>query len=255
MPDHTLDQSAPGVLVTRASERSSALVSSLNTAGFRAVELPCLAIRMLSTDTGGFKHQKLDTVIFTSYHAVDSMHKAQPFPWRDFTGQILAIGPATAQRLADLGQPVTCQPLHPYNSEALLRLDELTSGDNQSIAIVKGKGGRNYLQHALQERGFNVCTIDSYERILPEHQTSTIDAVFKPGVVDVITVTSNEVLHNLLQLAGSRNSKRLFDLPVITGSQRAAVLSRELGFSNTVIVADSPGDAALLSALQRWREV
>ncbi len=248
------DKSLPGVLVTRAAERARVLVETLNTNGFRAVELPSITIKELPVDTRAFSELSVDAVIFTSQHAVDSMHKARAFPWTDYTGGLFAIGPATANRLATLKQSLTRQPVHPFNSEALLSLEEFKNGKHRIVAIVKGKGGRDYLQQELSKRGVELHNIESYERVLPQYPGAKLDTVFTPDAVDVISVTSNEVLKNLLLIAGTRHTNFLLGLPVIVGSQRAANLAGELGFSNDIIVAGSPGDADMLSALQSWRQ-
>lgn len=245
------NKSAPGILVTRAKERSAGLVEDLNSGGFRAVELPCLTIHPIPVNTDSFSLQNVDAVIFTSYHAVESMHSALPFPWTHVDSQVFAIGPATAEQLAELKQNITRQPVHPYNSEALLTFKEFENGENKTAAVVKGKGGRDHLQQELPKRGFRVCMIDSYERVLPEYDTAAIDAVFEPGVINAVTVTSNEVLQNLLQLAGARHKQYVLGLPLVVGSPRAATLAGELGFNSRIVVAKSPGDTDMLSAVQQ----
>ena len=76
---------------------------------------------------------------------------------------------------------------------------------------------------------------------------------WQPGALDVITITSNETLQNLFDMAGSEGQPLLRRLPLVVASRRQALLAEQLGFSQAVRVADNASDEALLAALQRFR--
>ena len=223
----------------------------LQNEGFEAVRMPCIEIHQKQPEKP-FKPSDFDVVIFTSYHAVEAMRLYCPFPWAASATKILAIGPTTAKQLAGHNQTLFEKPPHPYNSEALLTTATLKSGQGRTVAIVKGVGGRGLLKQTLQNRGFTVTCVDTYERRLPEINNNKLQCVFLNSPVDIVTITSNEILQNLIRLAGDRYREHLLRLPLVVGSPRAAQLAKEIGFHNDTVIASSPGNPGLLEAIKQW---
>jgi len=239
------------VLVTRPSEQSAALVALLQNEGFATQQLPCIEIHY-QQPLNTFTPADFDVVIFTSYHAVQGMRALHPFPWTADKPKLLAIGPATADQLTGQDQTLIEAPSSPYNSEALLTTATLKSGHGRSVAIIKGVGGRELLKQTLQNRGFTVTCVDMYERSLPEVNNDKLEAVFLNSPADIVTITSNEILQNLIRLAGDRYREHLFRLPLAVGSPRAAQLAKEIGFQNETVIARTPGNPGLLEAVKQW---
>jgi len=260
----TVSTSGIRVLVTRPRQQAEAFVLQLLEAGFKTVELPCIEISPLATATAragalapgaadsGFDHSDYDVVVFTSVHAVAALRPVPPFPWQSGKTAVLAVGPATAKSLKDCGQNVTEDPLHPFNSEALLKTATLNSCKPLRVAIIKGVGGREVLEENLQQRSFSVNNIITYKRVLPKTSKAQLEAAFLNSPVDIVTITSNEMLHNLIQLAGDRFREQLIRLPLAVSSPRAAELAKNIGFQNAIMVASEPGNSGLLSAIRQW---
>ena len=269
------------VLVTRPEHQTRAFVLLLEQAGYEAETLPCIGIRPSPLDfdflrcheligevqnTGGgaaaasddvtateLQLEHIDAVVFTSTNAVDSLVLQFPLPWKLGNCAILAVGPATAEKLETYGLKLAERPLPPYNSEALLKSATLCSNDLQKVVIVKGTGGRDFLQKSLEKLGVTVFTLNTYERFLPDIAESRLSRVFLKSPVDIVTITSNETLNNLALLAGTRYISLLLKLPLVVSSSRAAVLAKELGFQNTIAVAEAPGNLGLIETITNWK--
>ena len=266
------------VLVTRPEHQSRAFVSLLEKSGYQAETLPCIGIRPVPLDIGYLHTHSLvgssqgsisktpdesyavdllldnfDAVIFTSSNAVESLIQRFPLPWNSGSCAILAVGPATAEKLERCGIKLAERPQPPYNSEALLKSATLCSNDLQKVVIVKGTGGRDFLQKSLEKLGVTVFTLNTYERFLPDIAESRLSRVFLKSPVDIVTITSNESLNNLALLAGTRYISLLLKLPLVVSSSRAAVLAKELGFQNTIAVAEAPGNLGLIETITNWK--
>ena len=247
------------VLVTRPERQSETLVLLLEEAGYQPELLPCIGIRPLSLDfsAAGTSERLLlddyDVVVFTSSNAVESLFGQLSVPLSTGKCDILAVGPATASALENHGLKVSESPQIPYNSEALLKSATLCDRNLQRVLIIKGTGGRNFLQKSLEKQGLKVFTLATYERYLPEIAEPLLERVFLNSPVDIVTITSNDTLNNLALLAGEQYRKLLLRLPLAVSSSRAADLAKEIGFQNTIAVADAPGNLGLVKAISNWK--
>ena len=79
-----------------------------------------------------------------------------------------------------------------------------------------------------------------------------LDALRQHDPIDIIVITSNEGLTNLLRMAGTNQRAWLLDTPLVVISQRTAALATELGFKQPPWVADKADDNGLLAAIIAW---
>lgn len=245
------------VLVTRPQHQQNPFVEMLESAGAQAISLPTIEIAPLATRATEKLAQLASSsgsptlLIFTSINAVNYANQAYPMPWQS-THSALAIGKATAHRLEALGMPVAYPPRSPYNSEACLELIEENWENLQNVAIIKGEGGRTLLQDSLREQRKTVEFIDVYRRILPHTGEETVNSVFLNSEPDIVSITSNESLRNLVLLAGDRFAEPLKLLPLAVNSERCARLAKALGFKSRVLIAQTPGDQGQFEAINLW---
>lgn len=244
------------VLITRPLGQQASIVNLLNSTGAVVKSLPCLQISPIANADTVRKQlqatQTTDVVIFTSTNAVQYAHSLLPMPWTDNPRLLLATGPATAEQLSYYEMSVVEKPQKPFNSEALLNLHILQQKSLQKVAIVKGEGGREHLAKTLSKRGITVDLISVYKRLCPEYSRATIDTLFLNSPPDIVTITSNEALKNLVTIAGNTHQTLLLKLPLIVNSERCASLAKKLGFQSQVIVASLPGDHGQLEAVKQW---
>ena len=243
-----MSSSSAHILNTRPSGQHLAFTHSLEALGFTVSHLPCLAIR-------GLREPQLeknlaahfDFVLFTSANAVRFAHEQQPFPWNNVS--VHAIGAATALALQTLHQPLAMQPLAPFNSEAYLA--QLAPLDPARLLLIKGEGGRGLIATQLQAMGWRVSSLDLYRRELPAIDALMSARIFSHSPPDIISITSNESLDNLVILAGEFLPE-LLRIPLVVNSQRAADQAMRLGFLVTPLVASPPGDQGQIDAIRQW---
>ena len=247
-------RASPRILVTRPAAQAERLCSLIEAAGGEAVRLPAIAIREpvdprpLAALVAAL--DSYDLAVFISVNAVD---KGLDFilsrrAWPAHT-RIATVGVRSAAALAQHGLRVDLVPEHSYNSEALLALDELQDMTGKRVVIFRGNGGRELLHDTLVRRGASVEYVEVYRRVCPEVAAETMRQLLRPGALDCITITSNEILQNLYVLAGPRGQPLLRDIPLVVAGGRQAELAATLGFTRPSVIAANAGDAAMLAAV------
>jgi uroporphyrinogen-III synthase len=124
------------------------------------------------------------------------------------------------------------------------------------VLIVKGVGGREFLQHELSRRGAQVVLAEVYRREPTPHDAAALAdlaAQFAAGGIQIITATSAEIAAGLVS-AATPALRREFDRAhwVVPGARVAAAL-REHGLTAPVLQAETARDQDLVAAIVRWR--
>jgi len=237
------------VLVTRPAEQAADFAEKISEAHGRPVSFPALeilgpedkhAVRARLADLGA-----VDTLIFVSANAVRYAFPLMPdnIP---LDQQIAAVGSATARILEEYGLDPTLVPER-MDSEGLLALPQLQSVQGRRILIVRGNGGRETLRETLESRGARVDYVEVYRRQLPKRNPSNLIRNWDQ-LVDVVTVTSVQILENLFALLGEQGEQVLQTTPLLTGSERIAEQAQARG-CRKVLVAASALDGDMLKAL------
>ncbi|MGD8558917.1 MAG: uroporphyrinogen-III synthase, partial [Gammaproteobacteria bacterium] len=105
----------------------------------------------------------------------------------------------------------------------------------------------------LRERGAAVEYLECYRRVQPDVDPAILTEPLQQGAVDIVIVTSNEGLENLLAMAGDQAAEQLLTLPLIVVSERSRDRARQLGFRGEVIIAQQPSDQGLIDAVLQWK--
>lgn len=236
------------VLVTRPALQADALCQRITSLGGEVARLPVLAIEPRTIDVPTLAY---DLLIFISTNAVQhgqAVLAAQP------QARIAAVGAATAQALQALGQSIDITPEHAANSETLLA-HPLLQSPPASILIVRGSGGRELLRDTLTARGSRVDVAEVYERVAVAPATECYQALQRQlnnDELDIISITSVDILRALDTLLDVEIRELVHDCTLLAGSARIAKAARDSGWRGEHIVAESPEDAALVTALTRW---
>lgn len=255
-----------GVLVTRPAGQAERLCQLVSEAGGEPVPFPTLEIR--ATTEPEQARQLLmapwDLMLFVSRNAVDCAIELLPPGLRErwtasspeqqtagAAGRPLrgAVGRATAAALREHGLEPDLVPASGFDSEALLALPALTQVAGKRVLIVRGEGGRPLLGDTLRERGAEVAFAEVYRRTRPDVDLSTELAAWRDRL-GFVTATSDEVLHNLLEMLGPANRGWLLSMPLVVISDRGGATAMQLGFRR-VAVADETSDEGILEALCR----
>ncbi|UCB54169.1 MAG: uroporphyrinogen-III synthase [Thiotrichales bacterium] len=234
------------VLVTRPVQRAAGLCRLIEQAG--GIALPFAAIEITApADTQRREYARdhlaeFSLAIFISPTAVEKTFEF--FEELPVNIRITAIGSRTASALESRGLNIDIKP-DGHDSESLLEHPELQAEciAGKSILIFKGEGGRELLGETLQSRGAEVVYADMYRRALPS-STEKLDQYLTEA--DVITVSSNEGLQNLFELASEKT--QLVRHCLIVPGKRAYTLAKKLGFSK-ILTAENATDEAFLNAL------
>jgi len=245
------------VLVTRPAGQADRLHDLVAAAGGKPVRLPAIEIH----DTLELERlQKVlmqldsyDLAVFISVNAVDkAMEYCRVLPAWPASVQIATVGMRSAEALEAYGLTVDLVPEHRFNSEALLALPALQDMTGKRVVIFCGNGGRNTLRDTLVKRGANVDYVEVYRRVCPNVEPESLLHLWQPGLLDVISIASNETLQNLYDMAGAEGQPDLCRLPLVVASQRQAVLAEKLGFSQTPVVAENACDEAIIAGLKTF---
>jgi uroporphyrinogen-III synthase len=240
-----------GVAITRPLEQAQTLTQLIQDAGGTVISFPLIAISALN-DYSQFNRviadiQHYDWLIFISSNAVEN---GMPRLFKQGLPQHLrfaAIGPVTAQKLAEFGIEETLIPQGKFDSESLLSLPEMHAMQGKKVMIVRGVGGREVLAETLKARGAEVSFAECYQRINPQHNCEVLAQAYANKQLHSIVVTSSEAMRYLLDLAG--NSVWLKQVTLCVNHARIAELPLSMGFKT--VIAEAPGDAAMLNLLLR----
>jgi len=234
------------VLVTRPKHQQSVFLKSCSEAGLETVTLPCIDILPVECELTSANVKQPELVFFTSRNAVEFAHAILPLPWK--SARVYAIGRATERVLRKLGQKLVHPPVEPYNSEAFLEWYE-TQEPIKTALIVKGMGGRDLIETQLQANGVDVTTKSVYKRVSPVVSDAERQRVFVDSPPHIISITSDEVLRNLVNIAGPEHASVLHAAHLVVNSERCADMASRLGFDHSIRVANPPGDIGQMAAI------
>lgn len=255
MPDRLHEIS---IVVTRPAQQAGSLKQALQAQGAQVIALPVFAIQQVEDADLQQVQQHLqqlasyDIVVFISANAVRFTLALLDAQQRLALGncRIAAIGRKTAAALQAQGLAVDFVPAEGFTSEDLLALPNLQQLQGQRILIARGQGGRELLAKTFSQRGAQVDYADTYVRACPPRPADDLKQHHQAQQLDIIALTSSEGIANLLEMQG--DPEWIKGVPLLLGSQRMAMTARQLGFTGTLVVADNPGDEAMLRALVQW---
>ncbi len=239
------------IAVTRPVDQAQALCEAITHLGGRAVLFPLLAIAPLP-DYHAFEQQlvQLETTDWAIFISSNAVNYAMPRVLRHYGNvpdnlKFAAIGHQTAKELSHYGVRNVLTPHTRFDSETLLALPEMHDVANMKIAIFRGVGGRELMAETLTARGASVYFAECYQRINPQTDTNLLAELWHNGELQAVIVTSSEAMRYLLDLAGA--SEWIRHVTLCVNHARIAELPLQFGFK--VLIADAPGDDALLKKL------
>ncbi|NOT11322.1 MAG: uroporphyrinogen-III synthase [Methylococcaceae bacterium] len=244
---------APHILVTRPVHQADNLCQLIAQRGYIAVPFPSLEIVKYG-DSGTIQNvlanlDRFHWVIFISANAVNFALQANGGKIEPHKStRIAAIGHATAQALENAGIPVDLTPANGFTSEALQAMPQLQLCLGHRCLIVRGRDGREELADALKGKGILVEYLETYQRVIPDIDSLPVISLLIRNELNIITITSGEALHNLLNMLGKEYHYQLFDIPLVVVSERIKSIARQLGFKR-IAVTDNPSDEAILNTI------
>jgi uroporphyrinogen-III synthase len=240
-----------GVLVTRPPEAAGDLVNAIEAEGGSVVLFPAIEILPLDPAEVARERRRLrepDIALFVSANAVryGLEHAGK--------GKIAAIGPATAAAIEAAGRIVDIRPASGFDSEHLLAEPALSDVDGAVVRILRGRHGRELIAESLTARGAKVEFLPVYDRRKPDYAPAVVadlEASWRAGDVDVVTVMSIESLTNLVELLTAWCKARLALTPLVTPAARVLKEALALYPDMPVALAKGPGAVEMVHAIAR----
>lgn len=239
---------ALSVIVTRPAAQAHSLCARIEAAGGEAIAFPVMTIeRIAVTSPAG----PFDAIIFTSANAVQHGQPHMPYG----TTRVAAIGNATAKALQSADVVVDLIAPPPHTSESLLAMPEFSDVAGKRILIVRGAGGRDVLRTTLSERGAIVELLDVYRRVAlkpADAELAALEERWHSGGVDVVTLTSVDILECLLAALTARGRDLLLHTPFVAVSERIAAAARVQGLAGHCMLARAADDDSIVGAIAQW---
>jgi uroporphyrinogen III methyltransferase / synthase len=210
------------IVVTRARAQSSDLVQQLNTLGAEVIEFP--TIRIVPPESWEPLDRAIQNlhnyhwVIFTSVNGVESFQQRLTHSGFDTRklGQIkvAAIGPATADRLQQIGLKADIQP-EKFVAESLIQaLNQRASIKMQNFLLPRADKARSLLKDELIKAEANVNETVAYRTIVESDHRDDIIQKLESGTVDLLTFSSSSTVENFVEILGRDQLPLLKDLTV-----------------------------------------
>lgn len=248
------------VVLTRPRGQNKNLLECLSGRGLSCIELPMLEIAMLDAAEAiaaahvqiGSLHQ-YDYALFVSANAVESAAKFCRQQGVEWPAELCCIGmgAATEKAIEHNGWhllPQGAESVASLSSELMMQQPWAQLVKGLQVVIVKGEGGREYMQQTLADRGAHVAELLLYRRERPvysnEFLSRSLCEVAQSAQSSAIVLASADTLnnwHHALEQSGLIALKRQLNL--VVPSQRVAELAREKGFSEIRVASGASNDA------------
>ena len=257
------------VLVTRARSQASRLAQLLEANGAQCVEFPAISVVPVSDpapmdaaisrltrhdSTSGMGY---DWVTFTSPNGVRGFRsrlEALGLDARALGGvKFAAVGPATAQALADMGIRADLLP-GDYLAAAVVEEFRRAGFRGGSVLHLRSSIGRETLPDGLRGLGARVDEVVAYETRSPEDSGEQARAAFSPenGGIDVTTFTSSSTVKSLAALLGGDVNLINSTLVACMGPVTAGT-ARELGIRVDVTAGEQSIEGLVESIVAKMR--
>ena len=232
--------------MTRSRTQASALSARLAALGAGVIEMPTIRIEPPESyeplDAAIGRLREYGVLAFTSVNGVDAFFGRLALAGKDSRALppiVAAIGPATAERLAEHGVRADCRPAT-FTGEALAEaLAEQHDLSGVSVLLPRAAEAPPTVVDALREAGAIVDEVPAYQTLVgAEPDTETVERLMG-GEVDIVTFTSSSTVRGFVAALGR---ERLSALPASVrfasiGPVTSAT-ARELGLTVTAEAAE-----------------
>jgi uroporphyrinogen III methyltransferase / synthase len=244
------------IVVTRAREQASDLLTELYAAGADCLECPTIQIEppedWQALDRAIENLVDYAWLIFTSVNGVGFFFKRLFELGKDVRAlhhiRTACIGPATQEKLAGFG--LTCDILpESYRAESVV--DAFGSQDitGKKILLPRAREARPILPKALKEMGAHVDEIPVYTTRISQDNSAILLERLAEKSIDCITFTSSSTVKNFRALIPESSFHQLLDpLTIACIGPVTADTARDLGFE-VHVMADTYTIPGLVDAL------
>jgi uroporphyrinogen III methyltransferase/synthase len=199
------------VVVTRARAQASEFAALLEEQGAEVIEVPTFRIEP-PADLGPLKEsvaragQKFDWIAFTSVHAVEALFGALRQAGLDSRAlapsRVAAIGPATAERLAQYGIRADAQPGTFTTAAVLAALASAGDLKGRRVLYPRSDIAPPEFIAALRERGAVVTEVVAYRTVPDASNAAQVKDMLLRGEVHWLTFTSSSTVQYFCSAVG-----------------------------------------------------
>ncbi|RLA06799.1 MAG: hypothetical protein DRQ51_08195 [Gammaproteobacteria bacterium] len=231
------------ILVTRSLPDGEVLSAELESLGFDVMLCPMITIKSITPCIENI-NKKIDMFIFISRNAVRFSYpfiKNHP----DFINQNIAtIGIGTSSELKLYDYQANIVPKL-QNSEGMLSLEYFKSIKNKNICIIKGEGGRKYLEQCLVKKGAIVSAINFYKRLDVKINIKSRSQIkkFNPNYV---IISNFQSLQNFIKNISRWN---LHNTKIIIPSQKTLQHCKNIGLKQKNLTVCSPHSKNIIETI------
>lgn len=213
------------IAVTRSREQASVLRRLLEELGAQVIELPTIAISAPRSwnalDRAIRKLEQYDWILFTSANGVRKFFERLASAQKDIrslrSARLCAIGPATAQELANFHLRADVVP-NEYRAEGIVRSLKKYDLRGKRVLLPRAHVARDVVPRGLRRLGAVVDAVDAYRTVIPPESRKLARKIFSHSRPDMITFTSSSTVENFAALFGARSLKK-----ILTGVKIASI--------------------------------
>lgn len=201
------------VVITRALKQSAGLASGLEEFGARVVACPMIEITeplsFAPLDEAIENLFGYDWIVFTSANGVEFFLRRLAAQDGDASAldelRVCAVGPATAERLAEAHVHVDVVP-ELFNAEGVFAALESYLGgragfDRLNFLLPRAAAARDYLPRAIEAAGARIDVVAAYRTVPPKStERARVEALLVGGGVDCVTFASASAVANFARL-------------------------------------------------------
>jgi uroporphyrinogen III methyltransferase / synthase len=234
------------IVITRARAQAQRFAQLLEAAGALVLQAPTIVIEppasweLLDTALGAL--DSFTWVVFTSVNGVamvDRRLSARGLAWAAIARKrVAAIGPATAEALAEHGVRVELVPTE-YRAEALVEALRRLVGPADRVLLPRAKETRDVLVVELRRLGVTVTEVPAYQTRRIEDGVVRLREALASGSVDAVTFTSSSTARNFAeQFSDSERSAWRGRIAVASIGPITAATAAEYGLSTDVMPSE-----------------
>jgi len=234
------------IVITRARAQAQRFAQLLEAAGARVLQAPTIVIEppasweLLDTALGAL--ESFTWVVFTSVNGVamvDRRLSARGLAWTAISRRrVAAIGPATAEALAEHGVRVELVPTE-YRAEGLVEGLRRVLGPGDRVLLPRAKETRDVLVVELRRLGVAVTEVPAYQTRRIEDGVARLREALASGSVDAVTFTSSSTARNFAeQFSDDERSAWRGRITVASIGPITAATAAEYGLSTDVMPSE-----------------
>jgi uroporphyrinogen III methyltransferase/synthase len=234
------------IVITRARTQAQRFAQLLEAAGARVLQAPTIVIEppaswdLLDAALGAL--ESFTWVVFTSVNGVamvDRRLSARGLAWAAIARKrVAAIGPATAEALAEHGVRVELVPTE-YRAEALVEGLRRVVGPGDRVLLPRAKETRDVLVVELRRLGVAVTEVPAYQTRRIEDGVVRLREALASGSVDAVTFTSSSTARNFAeQFSDDERSAWRGRIAVASIGPITAATAAEYGLSTDVMPSE-----------------